>query len=79
MSISKKSDDNDRFYKTLGRDIEIQRRNEDGRWDRTLDKGDFKQVKGKDCVQNDITIALLTAYNELGSKGLTTYTNLFQS
>jgi hypothetical protein len=75
MSISKKSDDNDRFYKTLGRDIEIQRRNEDGRWDRTLDKGDFKQVKGKDCVQNDITIALLTAYNELGSKGLTTYTN----
>jgi hypothetical protein len=75
MSISKITDTEDRQYSTLGRDIDIHRRNEDGRWDRTLEKGDFKLLKGKDCVENDITIALLTAYNELGSKGLSTYNN----
>ena len=79
-------DEIDRQYKTLGRDIEIQRRDQaqnkyhnprkselDGRWDRSWEKGDFVQAKGNQAVYNAITLSILTAKNELENKGLPTY------
>lgn len=86
--MNKLVDEVDYKYSTLGRDIGIYRRDKgninhlyhnlhndslDGRWDRLCDKGDFIQVKGDKAVYNAITLSILTAFNELSNKGLSTF------